>query len=220
MNTEDREKSIEWAKTILSDDNWCIVDTETTGLGKLSQIVQIGAIASNGEQWQSLVKPTIAIDEKATETHDISEEHVKNALYFDQVFLGLWRFVKDRNLIFYNAEFDLKMFRQSLRARNIQIAFPTSDKRKCRIFTNGGSIHCAMKQYSQYVGEWNEQYGEYKYQPLPDSKHSALEDCRATLSVIKKMAETMWNDIPVKEVKVDSIENVENSNDEDDDIPF
>lgn len=199
MNTDDREKSIEWAKTILSEDNWCIVDSETTGLGKLSQIVQLGAISSDGEQWQSLVKPTIAIDEKATEVHGISEEHVKNALYIDRVFLDLWRFVKDRSLIFYNAEFDLKLFRQSLRARGIQIAFPTSDARKCRIFTNGGSIHCAMKQYSRYVGEWNEQYGEYKYQPLPDSKHSALEDCRATLQVIKKMAEADDNNYVIPE---------------------
>jgi DNA polymerase III subunit epsilon len=211
----DRKESIEWAKAILSDDNWCIVDTETTGLGKLSQIVQIGAIASNGEQWQSLVKPTIAIDEKATEIHGITYEHVKDASYFEQVFVDLWQFVKDRSLIFYNAEFDLKLFRQSLRARNIQIAFPTSDKRKCRIFTNGGSIHCAMKQYSRYAGEWSEQYGEYKYQPLPDSKHSALEDCYATLQVIKKMAETNYEEVAAQESN-----STESSDEDEDNIPF
>lgn len=215
MNTNDRNKSIEWARTILNTDDWCIVDSETTGLGKLSQIVSIGVITSTmPEGWQAYVKPTIPIDEEATKVHGISYEQVKDAPYIEQVFLDLWKVVKDRSLIFYNADFDLKLFRQSLRARGIQIAFPTSDSRKCRIFVNGGSIHCAMKQYSRYVGQWNDQYGDYKYQPLPDSKHSALEDCQATLQVIKKMAESDYQEV----VQEPAIQN--NEEDEGDNIPL
>lgn len=215
MNANDRNQSIEWARTIINTDDWCIVDSETTGLGKLSQIVSIGVLTPTmPEGWQAYVKPTIPIDEEATKVHGISYEHVKDAPYFEQVFLDLWKVVKDRSLIFYNADFDLKLFRQSLRARGIQIAFPTSDSRKCRIFTNGGSIHCAMKQYSRYVGQWNDQYGDYKYQPLPDSKHSALEDCQATLQVIKKMAETDYQEV----VQESLTQN--NEEDEGDNIPF
>ncbi|NJL65352.1 MAG: hypothetical protein HC903_30705 [Methylacidiphilales bacterium] len=84
--------------------------------------------------------------------------------------------------------FDLALIRQSLKARCLQIAFPTSDRRGCRIFVNGGSIHCAMHYYSQYVGEWNDYHGNYKWQKLPGGDHSALGDCHATLKIIKQMA--------------------------------
>lgn len=216
MNTNDREKSIQWAKNILDNDNWCIIDTETTGMGKYSQIVDIGIITSsmlNG--WHSLVKPTITISEEATKIHGITNDAVKEASYFEHVFIDLWMLTDGRDVIFYNADFDIKLIRQSLKARDIQIVFPTSDRRGCRIFTNGGSIHCAMQQHAQYVGEWNEQYGNYKYQSLPESKHSVLEDCRATLQVIKKMADT-----DNQEVVVNEPNSTEESNDDEDNIPF
>ncbi|BDA73082.1 DNA polymerase III subunit epsilon [Calothrix sp. PCC 7716] len=187
--TADKENSIQWAKSILHSGEWCILDSETTGLGINSQIIQVGIITDSGEEWQSFVKPTISISEEATEIHGITFEDVEEAPYFEQVFIDLWKIVKNRSVIIFNAENELKFIRQSMRARGIQIAFPTSDKRKCRIFSNGGSIHCAMQMYSQYMGEWNEQYGNYRWQKLPGGDHSALGDCKATLELIKKMAE-------------------------------
>ncbi len=190
MKVSDQEKSIEWAKTVLEKDNWCILDTETTGPGADAQIVQMGIIScTNIEGWQTFVKPTIPINEEATRIHGITSDDVSEAPYFEQVFLDLWKVIGSRDLIIYNAEFDTKLIRQSLKARGIQIAFPTSDRRGCRIFTNGGSIHCAMEYYSQWVGEWNNYHGNYKWQRLPGGDHSALGDCRATLEIIKTMAE-------------------------------
>lgn len=188
----DTEKSIEWSRTILKNDKWCILDTETTGLSNNAEIIQIGILCSSGQEYQALVKPTIAISEAASEIHGIYNDDVVQALPFEQIFLDVWKLLCDRDVIIYNAEFDLKVIRNSLKARGIQIAFPTSDRRNCRIFVNGGSIHCAMQYYSQYVGEWNEYYGNYKWQKLPGGDHSALGDCKATLEVIKQMSEPLF----------------------------
>jgi DNA polymerase-3 subunit epsilon len=45
-----------------------------------------------------------------------------------------------------------------------------------------------MHWYAQFVGDWNEYHGNYKWQRLPGGDHSALGDCRATLAVLKEMA--------------------------------
>ncbi|MBN3957487.1 3'-5' exonuclease [Nostoc sp. NMS8] len=184
----DQEKSTEWSNTILKNDKWCILDTETTGLSNNAEVIQIGLLTSS-QEYQTLVKPTIAISEAASEIHGIYDRDVVQALPFEQIFLDVWKFLSDKDVIIYNSEFDLKVIRNSLKARGIQIAFPNSDRRNCRIFTNGGSIHCAMHYYSQYVGEWNEYHGNYKWQKLPGGDHSALGDCKATLEVIKQMSD-------------------------------
>ncbi len=186
----DSKKSVEWARTILEKDNWCILDTETTGLDTNAQIVQIGIITStNLEGWQAYVKPTIPISIEATQIHGITSALVKDASYFEKTFLDVWKAIDNKDVIIYNADFDLRLIRQSLKARGIQIAFPTSDRRKCRIFVNGGSIHCAMLNYSSWVGDYDDYFGNYRWQKLPGGDHSALGDCKATLEVIKTMAE-------------------------------
>jgi DNA polymerase-3 subunit epsilon len=185
---EDKRIASDWARKILTETKWCILDTETTGLEQ-PEICQIGILTPELPQgWQTLVKPIKPISQKATEIHGLTNEAVDNASTFDQVFLQLLRRIGDRDLIIYNADFDLRAIKNSLRVHGIQLAFPTSDRRQCRIFTNGGSIHCAMLWYSQWVGEWNDYHGNYKWQGLPAGDHSALGDCKATLEIIQKMA--------------------------------
>jgi DNA polymerase-3 subunit epsilon len=183
----DKYFATKWARKILSDNNWCILDTETTDLQQ-AEIVQIGIISPEHPGWQTLVKPTTSISQEAIAIHGITNESVADAPTFDQVFLKLMRRIGSRDVIIYNADFDLRAIKNSLRVHGIQLAFPTSDRRQCRIFTNGGSIHCAMLWYSQWVGDWNDYHGDYKYQPLTGGNHSALGDCEATLKIIEKMA--------------------------------
>lgn len=187
----DREQASQWARELLQRDNWLILDTETTGLGNDAQICQLGTLSSsNPDGWQTYVKPTIPIEPAATQIHGISYEQVKDAPYFDEILIDLMKISASRDIVIFNAEFDLRLIRQSAKVRGIQLAFPTSDRRGCRIFLNGGSIHCAMLMFSQWVGEWNDYHGDYKWQRLPGGDHSALGDCRATLQVIQTMAAT------------------------------
>lgn len=187
----DQQAATAWAKQLLGRPNWCILDTETTGLSALAQICQIGILDSTGETLlDTLVRPTISIEPEASAIHGLTDDAVSNAPYFDDVFLDILRAIRGRDLVIYNAEFDCRLIKQSLRARGIQLAFPTSDRRQCRIFTNGGSILCAMEKFSEWCGEWSEYHGNYWWQRLPGGDHSAIGDCRATLKVIQQMAES------------------------------
>lgn len=187
----DREKAVRWARELFTRDNWCILDTETTGLGNDAEICQISVINPKGETLtDTLIEPTVEIEPGAIAIHGITNDRVIGAGGFHLHLTPLLQAVRDKDVIIYNAEFDLKLLRQSARPYGIWLAFPTSDRRGCRIFLNGGSIHCAMQWYSQWVGEWNNYHGNYKWQKLPGGDHSALGDCRATLEVIRRMAES------------------------------
>lgn len=185
----DQQIAAKWAFDLLQRKDWCILDTETTGLEKTAEICQIAVVDCVGTPLlNTLVKPTVPISLGATTIHGITNEQVQNAPLFEDVLLSLMRVVGKGDVIIYNAEFDIKLIKQSIRPYGIQLAFPNSDRRQCRIFTNGGSIHCAMLQFSRWVGEWNDYHGDYKWQKLPGGDHSALGDCIATLEIIHKMA--------------------------------
>ncbi len=189
IQLDDQTKAQRWAKALLDKRKWCILDTETTGLDPKDEICQISVITPELPQgWQTYVQPTVPISAEASKIHGITNEQVQDAPTFDQVFLHLMRRIRDKDLVIYNADFDLRLIKQSLKVHGIQLAFPTSDRRQCRIFTNGGSIHDAMLWYAQWVGEWNDYFDNYQWQKLPGGDHSALGDCKATLGVIRKMA--------------------------------
>ncbi|MBD1836157.1 3'-5' exonuclease [Cyanobacteria bacterium FACHB-472] len=191
QRNSDKERAIEWARSLLQRKDWCVLDTETTGLESNSEICQIALTDSSGSPlMNTLVKPTVPISLAANHIHGITNDKVKEAPNFESLLIPLLKAVGSRDLVIYNAEFDLKLIRQSLRPYGIQLAFPTSDRRQCRIFTNGGSIICAMQQYSQFIGEWKDNYGNYKWQKLPYGNHSALGDCQAVIKVINEMAQS------------------------------
>ena len=183
----DNQTPKHWAKEILSKP-YAIIDTETTGLGDTDQIIQIACLLDDGKNFQNYVLPTVEISEGAYNVHGISKKEVSGAPLFDEIFLALWKFVGNRDILIYNADFDLRLIRQSLKACGIQVAFPTSDRRACRVFPNGGGIYNVMTPYSEYIGDWNEYYQSYTWQKLPGGDHSALGDCRATLKVLEEMA--------------------------------
>lgn len=185
----DADAPILWARELLQADDFCILDTETTGLENTDEICQIALIDSVGNPLlNSLVKPTVPIHPNASLVHGIYPDQVANAPTFEEILIPLLKAVGRRDLVIYNAEFDLRLIRQSIKPYGMQLAFPTSDRRGCRVFLNGGSIHCAMLQYSQFVGEWNDYHCGYKWQRLPGGDHSALGDCKATLGIIRRMA--------------------------------
>lgn len=197
--TKDRQIAAKWAHDLLKG-NVCILDSETTGIDALAQICQIAVLGGDGSTlYSNLVKPLIPIPAAASAIHGITDEMVKDAPSMEQVLIPLLKVISNRDVVIYNAEFDLKVIKSSLRPYGIQIAFPTSDRRQCRIWLNGGSIHCAMKMYSQWVGDWSELHNNYRWQKLPGGDHTALGDCRATLFVLRKMAASYDPIEPVQE---------------------
>lgn len=175
------ETASEWARDILKRNpaDVVILDTETTGLSDKDQVVQVAMINGAGDVLMDnvLVKPTISIPNTASRIHGITDDAVKDARDFIEVWLDIHKHLQGKYLVIYNADFDLRMLRQSAEAQSHAIEFPCS------------SWTCAMNTYAEFVGDWNDYYSSFRWQRLPGGNHTALGDCLATLEIIKQMAE-------------------------------
>jgi DNA polymerase-3 subunit epsilon len=177
MEETDREKAAEWARDLLSRSDWVILDTETTGTSPFDEIVQIAIVGSDGRVLcDILVRPTCSIPPEATAIHGITDADVRNAPSFPEVYSRVQEILSGKQIIIYNAPFDLRLIHQSLTKHNLLPYGLDPDQ-----------AECAMRVYSAWVGErWRD--GGYKWQKLENADHSAVGDCLATLALIKKMA--------------------------------
>ena len=176
----ERQSAIRWARCLLEEKKFLILDTETTGVDDRAEVIQIGVIAPNGHVvYDGLVKPTHPIPERATAVHGITNTDIATAIAFPYHHKALGRVLANHTVVVYNADFDRRILRQSAAAHNLpEIAV--------------GQWLCAMEEYARFVGEWSEWFQSFRWQklpPIPGQKgHSALNDCRATLAVLEKMA--------------------------------
>jgi DNA polymerase-3 subunit epsilon len=90
------------------------LDTETTGLDKTDEIVEISIIEFDGSiLLQSLVKPTSTIPAKATRIHGISNSDVQKAPPWPFLWPKIRSLLYGRMIAAYNAPFDLRMMQQT-----------------------------------------------------------------------------------------------------------
>ena len=172
---EEYNDAIQWAKSVVGDENFLILDTETTGLFD-AEIVQIGIINMSGEVvLDSLVRPTIQIPDDAIAIHGITNEMVVDAPSFPDIYPQIQTALEGKQVIIYNAEFDRKILNYCCKLHGLKIL--GIQKRS----------HCAMEWYAQFVGDWSPYYRSYKWQPL-NGGHSAISDCIACLDLITKMS--------------------------------
>ncbi len=76
-----------WAREQLTQEEWVILDTETTGLYD-AEIVEIAIINHCGEMLRAtLIKPSISIPAEVTEIHGISDAMVADAPTFPEVYM-------------------------------------------------------------------------------------------------------------------------------------
>lgn len=173
---------------VIKSGDYVVLDTETTGIDRGSEIVSIAVIASDARPLlNTLVHPTKPIPAEATKIHGITNEAVKNVLPFPAELLQ--ELLTGRNVIVYNANYDIGMLYNSTRLAGFtQIEW-----------RNIASWHCAMETFAEIYGEWDDYHGNYRWQKLvfaaghygipTDGAHGALADCLMTLQVCKKMAE-------------------------------
>lgn len=98
------------------------LDTETTGLKPCQghRIVEIGAVEIvdgkiTGNKFHCYLNPHRAIDPKAEELHGLSREFLSAKPDFSAVWQDFVAFIKDAELLIYNADFDLGFINQELR---------------------------------------------------------------------------------------------------------
>lgn len=178
--------SLEILRRVLERENFVILDTETTGLDQRDQIVQIALINGAGETLlDTLVKPTRPIPRGVIKVHGITNEMVADAPSLPQIVEQIRDLMKGREVIAYNASFDLRMLNQSSWAHEMN-----HEWRKW-----ARSWVCAMLAYAEYHGERG-RYG-FKWQSLENAciqqkiaqtqEHHALSDCRLTLQLLQKL---------------------------------
>ncbi len=160
-------------------EKYVILDTETTGLAKDSVIIQISIMDLDGKTiLDTLVKPVKGnvISKFASAVHGILSGHLSGSPTFTEIRDKVAASMAGKNVLIYNKSFDLRMIEQTCTAEGCDQIHIVST--------------CVMKQYSKFIGEWNESRHNYRWQKLPGGDHSSLGDCRATLKILKQMAET------------------------------
>jgi DNA polymerase-3 subunit epsilon len=164
------------------------LDTETTGLETADQIVEICILDHDGKTLiDSLVKPKGKIPILASRIHGITDEMVAEAPTWPEIWPQVEAALAGRRVAIYNAEFDLKMLKNSHLKYHLRWAFP------------GEVSFCVMKLYAQFYGEWNYTYGSYRWQKLEEAArqckievkgaHRARADALMARSVLQYMAE-------------------------------
>lgn len=174
----DRKAACKWAHDLMQRKDWAIIDTETSGLRGV--VLEIAIIAPDGsELFNSLIHPDgERIEEGARAVHKISDADLERAPKLAEIWPQVQAALEGRTtIVAYNAQFDHSRILQSARRYEL----PQLSQK----------WECAMERYAEYVGEWNNYYQSYKRQRLPGAGHRAIEDARAALEVIQKMA-TSW----------------------------
>jgi DNA polymerase-3 subunit epsilon len=181
----DRESAIAWSQAVLKTEDVVFLDTETTGLGNDSEIIEIAAIDRNGSVLvNSYVEPSRPIPYEASAVHGIFDHHVAKAPRWNEIYTQIATTCQDRLVIVYNAEYDSRLIEQT-----------------CRL---GGTCsvraiyRCAMQAYACYYSGMASRIRPryHKLQSaasafmleIPD--HRALGDAQACLGVVRGMANT------------------------------
>ena len=164
------------------------IDTETTGTGSTAMIVEIGIVDSDGKTLlDSLVKPSGKIPADVIAVHGITDEMVVDAPTWKTLWPQVKEILAGRMIGTYNAEFDLRMMKQS--HQRYWMDWDLDDR----------YFFCVMKLYAQFFGDYNSLRGGYRLHrleaagklsgiTLPNS-HRAADDALLAGALLRYMAE-------------------------------
>jgi len=164
------------------------IDTETTGFNANDVVIEVAILDTDGSLiYQSLIKPRQTIPLQASAVHGITDISVVQAPSWSDVWPRVVEAVSGRVAAFYNAEFDLRMLRQSCGLNGIPWEDPFADD------------FCVMELFARYYGDWDPRRSQFRWKPLafagkffhlPEpNTHRAKDDALLTKLVLEKMAE-------------------------------
>lgn len=170
------------------------LDTETTGLGSTDEVVEIAVIDHDGTLLvDQRVRTTVPIPIGASAVHGICDEDVCDAPSFAEIVPALDKALRDRVLVIYNANYDLRILAQSARIHS------------CR--NPATEAYCAMELYASYHGDWNPTHNNYRWQKLATAAqqmgisieeplHRARTDAEITRRLVRAMSGEGLTGIP------------------------
>ena len=174
------------------EENYIVIDTETTGLNAAEdEILQVSIIDNEGAVlFDSYIKPTQHTEwAEAERIHHITPEMVADAPTIAEVMPEINDILNRYDkIVGYNLKFD-KAFLENNGAEFLSTEYAD-----------------VMKMFAPIYGEWNDQRGSYKWQKLTiaadyygydwsehKEAHNSLGDCYATLHVYKEINEVIKN---------------------------
>jgi len=180
-----RQQVIDYSKKKISENPYYL-DTETTGLEKTDEIIEIAIVDSLGKViYESFFRPTKPIPLSAINIHHISNEMVQNSPTWSEKWAEIREILIARPIGMYNAEFDLRMIQQTLTAHNI-------------ILDDQINAFDVMKIYSDYEGNWDSSRRKMRRYRLEDAgrnmgiqipnSHRAVDDTRLTRALFHSIA--------------------------------
>jgi DNA polymerase III subunit epsilon len=174
QRASDERAACEWAASMLAREDWCILDTETTSL--TGYLVEIAVIDRQGKTlFHSLVKPEVPVSEGARVVHQIPDEELAKAPTLPHIWEDFMAALHDRmTIVTFNAQFDKSTLER--------------DTARYGLVMPKAEWQCLMLRYAEYVGEWSQYHGNYRWQRLPGGDHRALGDALAALEVMRHMA--------------------------------
>ncbi len=146
---------------------YCIVDTETTGLGYSDKVVEVAIIDLDGNiLLNTLVNPNKRIHWAAEKVHGISNSMVQKAPGIKEIAGKVREILMNRTMIAYNARFDARMIKQTF---NINVSY-----------------ECLMHNVMDYIGTSRYVSLEVATAKLRHNQqeHRALGDCYLCLKLI------------------------------------
>jgi DNA polymerase-3 subunit epsilon len=175
---EDHASSVAWSRSLLRSREFCVLDSETTGLKPPVEFVEIAIVDAGAETlFEGTVRPACRIEPGATRIHGHTARSLTGSPPFLEVYPELLEALWGRRVVVYNASYDRRVWDAEVRSVGARGAL-------------AGELspwECAMRRYAAYVGEPSKR-GGYRNQKLPGGDHSALGDALATLRLIEEMA--------------------------------
>lgn len=183
----DRVTATAWARDVLTDPNSLILDTETTGL-RDAYVCDLGIIDTRGHVVMAYrLNPLAPIEPGASRVHGITNDAVKDALTWEDIHDEFVDLIDGKRVIIFNAAYDTGVIRNELTRIH-------RDHRMVDRIMDTAQWECAMLYAAEWRGDWNAYFGNYRWPKLvelaPDeADHSAVGDCRATLTALRLMAD-------------------------------
>lgn len=189
MNENRRSEAVAWAQACVADRTAVVMDCETTGLGKDSEVIDIAIVATDGTLlFDSLVMPRGKLTAEAAKVNGLSREVLwqADAPSWREIAPTIAAILHGRRVVAFNAQFDMRLVNQSC-----QVA---------RLAPMATGWECAKERFADLI--------EIKWQPdqaassrrcslatacdhfgIARGTHRALSDAEATRLVIGMMAE-------------------------------
>lgn len=149
-----------------------ILDTETTGLSDMDEVIELGIIDLNGQVlYHSYFNPLAAISSGAQSVHGLTKDFLRSYPRFDADYDKIRAVLADKNVVIYNSEFDNRLLRATAHRHSVRPLEYDSV--------------CMMHLMMDYLG--SERYISLEKASGQVVKHGAISDCLIVLDLMKRV---------------------------------